>query len=273
MSSSPESLVASPTLVQTLVNDYIGYSGSSLISIDSDSALVDGLMSSDVANGLYPTTGLQDMAISLNGIVVRSLSFYYDREAIVTDLFFFLIVPLMQSGAEIQAIVQALSGLNGVTPALYNLIEQILTSISQMGTAKSAVDKLTSATGANGVLAALNLGKATNIVSNFDSLTSQLFLTLNTLNTNVATVLADSSADVTTLNTAIQSLQAPLDSTLASTIKGSNVILSGVTSLLKASLILKSALKNLTTLKGVMSTVSGLVNSLGLSNLKSVLGF
>lgn len=179
----------------------------------------------------------------------------------------------MQSGAEIQAIVQALSGLNGVTPALYNLIEQILTSISQMGTAKSAVDKLASATGANGVLAALNLGKAANIVSNFDSLTSQLFLTLNALNMNVATVLADSSADVTTLNTAIQSLQAPLDSTLASTIKGSNVILSGVTSLLKASLVLKSALKNLTTLKGVMSTVSGLVNSLGLSNLKSVLGF
>lgn len=91
------------------------------------------------------------------------------------------------------------------------------------------------------------------------------------VSTNLVGTLDDASTDVTQLNAALQALQAPLDASTAQIIVGANTIVNGITTLLRSSLLVTSALKNLATLNGLATTLQSLVAGLGLTNLQSVL--
>jgi hypothetical protein len=92
------------------------------------------------------------------------------------------------------------------------------------------------------------------------------------LNVQLTKAVDDAQADGAALNAAIQALQAPLDSSLAQIIVGANTIAKGVSSLLRAALLVRNTLQNLTTVNGVASSLQSLVTSLGLTNIRSALG-
>lgn len=95
---------------------------------------------------------------------------------------------------------------------------------------------------------------------------------LPALNVQLNSAVDDAQADGAALNTALQALQAPLDSSLSQIIVGANKIANGVTSLLRAALLVKNTLKNLTTVNGTAGSLQTLVSSLGLTNIRSALG-
>lgn len=92
------------------------------------------------------------------------------------------------------------------------------------------------------------------------------------LNVQLTSAIDNAQADGAALNAALQALQAPLDSSLAQIIIGANKIANGVTSLLRAALLVRNTLKNLTTVNGIAGSLQALVTSLGLTNIRSALG-